>query len=198
MGPICGAYPALVVPVDVLLGARLSALHWSAMAVIMAGVLVVARTASEDPDAAIAADRNNRRRAIVMGIAAAILFAAALLLGRQAVAGFGATASLWLGRWIGVGLLLALLLAAGQRPALPRHWWGMLLLQGLLDAGGFFAVYLGSQGPNAPAAAVASSGFMVVAVLLGRVVLKETVSAACWLGVGLVFAGVAVLSAAQH
>lgn len=198
VGPICGAYPALVVPVDVLLGARPSALHWAAMAVTMAGVVVVAKTASEDPDAAIASDRKNRHRATVMGIAAAILFAAALLLGRQAVAGFGVTASLWLGRWIGVGLLLTLILAAGRRPALPRRWWSLLLLQGLLDAGGFFAVYLGSQGPDAPAAAVASSGFMVVAVLLGRLVLKEAVSAACWLGVGLVFAGVAVLSAVQH
>lgn len=198
VGPLCGAYPALVVPVDVLLGARPSPLDWAAMAVTMAGVLVVSKTASEDPDAAVAADSANRRRAMVMAAASAVLFAAALLLGRQAVAGMGATASLWVGRWIGVALLLVLILAARQRPAVPRRWWGLLVLQGLLDAGGFFAFYLGSQGPDAPAAAVASSGFMVVAVLLGRVVLKEKVSAACWLGVGMVFAGIAALAAAQH
>lgn len=195
VGPICGAYPALVVPVDVLLGARPGAAGWAAMAVTMAGVVVVARNASEDPDAQLAADGANRRRALLLAAGSAALFAAALLIGRQAVAELGATVSLWLGRWVGVVLLLALVLPGGRRPRLAPRWWGVLLVQGVLDAAGFLAFYLGSQGEDAPAAAVASSGFMVVAVLLGRLLLKETVSARCWLGVALVFGGVAALSA---
>lgn len=198
VGPICGAYPALIIPVDIFLGARPSLAEWAAMAATMAGVLVVARTASDDPDTTIAAGLGNRRRAIGLAAASAVLFAAALLLGRQSVAEVGATASLWIGRWVGIGLLLALILAAGQRPVIPRRWWALVAVQGLLDAGGVFAFYLGSQGTDAPAAAVASSGFMVVAVLLGRIVLKERVSPTCWLGIWLVCAGVAVLASAQH
>ncbi|MCR6632785.1 MAG: DMT family transporter [Magnetospirillum sp.] len=194
VGPICGAYPAFVVPVTVIMGARPSALEWAAMGVTMLGALVVAKSAGDDPDGRVAADRTNRRRAAVTAVAAGAMFAAALLVGREAVLEIGAAASLWLGRCIGVALLVVLILAARERPQVPRRWWRLLTLQGILDSAGYLAFYLGSRGEDAAAAAVASSGFMVVAVLLGRVILKEQVTPRCWLGVALVFGGVAVLS----
>lgn len=195
VGPICGAYPALVVPVTVLTGARPGVVEWAAMAVTMAGVVLVARHAGDDPDAAVAQGHGNRRRAVALAALAGVLFAAALLLGREAVTEIGAGATLWLGRCVGLVLLLVLVGVAGERPRLPRRWWAVVGLQGVLDAAGILAFYLGSQGGQAPEAAVASSGFMVVAVLLGRVVLGEKVPGRCWLGIALVFAGIATLSA---
>lgn len=195
VGPICGAYPAVVVPITVLMGARPSATDWLAMAVTMAGALVVAHAADEDPDPEVAARGGNRTRAILYAMLAALLFAAALLVGRQAVLELGAAESLWLGRCLGVPLLLLMILAARTSPALPRRWWPLLVLQGVLDSAGYLAFYLGSRGEDAAEAAVASSGFMVVAVLLGWGILREKVSARCWLGVALVFGGVAALSA---
>lgn len=196
VGPVCGAYPVLVVPVTIALGARPEPLHWAAMAITVLGVILVARHAAPDPDALLAADDSNRRRALLYGLGAAFLFAAALLLGQRAAEGLGAVPSLWLGRWTGLALLLAAALATSRRlPVPPRRLWGLLVVQGLLDAGGFLAFILGSHGPDAPAAAVASSGFMVVAVLLGRLLLNERVSVPCWLGIALVCGGVSILSA---
>jgi len=196
VGPICGAYPALVLPATLLLGATLTLAEGLAMAATLGGVVLVARTAADDPESALAADPANRRRAIGFAAAAAVLFAAAVMLSRPAVAGLGAGATVWLGRWEGVVLLGVLLLRAGTAPRRPGGWWPVLLVQGLLDAGGFLALFLGSRGADAGSAAVASSGFMVVAVLLARLILKETVPPACWLGIALVTAGVAVLSTA--
>jgi hypothetical protein len=48
---------------------------------------------------------------------------------------------------------------------------------------------------TAAIAAVASSAFMVIGVLLGWLFLKEKVDLVCWSGIGLVFSGVALFGA---
>ena len=48
---------------------------------------------------------------------------------------------------------------------------------------------------TAAIAAVASSAFMVIGVLLGWLFPKEKVSLVCWSGIGLVFSGVALFGA---
>lgn len=194
VAPIAAAYPALVVPVEVAFGARPEPLAWAAMAATLLGTVVVARTAGEDPDARVAADPRNRRRAIVTAVAAGCLFAVALLTGRQAVAAYGEVETLWFGRVIGLLTLLAVLVATRRRPAVPVRWWPVVAVQGLVEASAYLFFYVGSQGEGGPAAAVASSAFMVVGVLLGRVFLRERVSPGCWAGILLVFGGVAALS----
>ena len=195
VAPVCAAYPALVVPVEVMLGAQPGAVAWAAMAVTLAGAVVVARTAGEDPDARIAADPRNRNRAIAAAALSGVFFAVALLAGRQAVAAYGEVQTLWFGRVIGVVCIAALMAAARQPPSVPVRWWPLILLQGIVDAAGYLFFYIGSTGDGGPVAAVAMSAFMVVGVLLGWIVLRERIGAACWCGIGLVFAGVAALSA---
>lgn len=193
--PITAAYPALVVPVSLVTGAMPGPLQWLGMALTGLGTVVVARTAADDPDAALAADPANRRNAIAFAALACALFAVALLAGGQAVASHSAEATLWLGRLGGAALLLLGFAAVRRRPRLDLRWWPVLLVQGILDAAAYFFFYLGARGEDGAIAAVASSAFMVVGVLLGWAVLKEKIGAACWGGVALVFAGVALLSA---
>lgn len=192
--PIAAAYPALVVPVGLMTGAAPAPGEWLGMAVTLAGALVVARTAEADPDAEVAADPANRRRAILYALAAAGLFAVTLLAGERAVAAYGEVATLWIGRMLGVAILAIGFAVSRRAPCLPRRWWPVLAVQGLLDGAAYFFYFMGARGDDAPVAAVASSAFMVVGVLLGWAVLKERLTPACWSGVALVFAGVALLS----
>lgn len=194
--PITASYPALVVPVNLLMGAVPAPLEWLGMAATALGAAVVARTAADDPDAALAATPGNRRKAIAFAALAGSLFAVALLVGEHAVAAYGAERTLWFGRLAGVALLLAAFAARRSLPRLPPAWWPVLVVQGVLDALAYFFFYLGAKGDDAPIAAVASSAFMVVGVLLGWAFLKERVGPACWSGVLLVFGGVALLSLA--
>lgn len=192
--PIAAAYPALLVPAAVMLGARPSAVEWAGMAATVVGAVVVARTAADDPDAKVAADPANRRRAVLYAMAAAVLFAIALGVGEHAAAAYGAVETLWFGRVVGTGVLLAAFAVSRRPPCLPLRWGPVLLLQGVLDAAAYFCFFTGADGEDAPVAAVTSSAFMVVGVLLGWVFLKERIGAACWSGIALVFGGVAVLS----
>lgn len=192
--PITAAYPAVMVPVNLLLGNVPSPLQWLGMAATALGAVVVARTAADDPDAAIAADPANRRNAIGFAALAGSLFAVTLLVGEHAAAAYGEERTLWFGRLAGAGLLLAAFAARRRMPRLPLRWWPILAVQGILDALAYFFFYLGAKGEDASIAAVASSAFMVVGVLLGWVFLKEKVGLACWSGVMLVFAGIGLLS----
>lgn len=192
--PITAGYPALIVPMNLLLGTAPTPLQWLGMAATACGAVIVARTAADDPDADLSADPANRRRAIAFAALAATLFAVTLLVGQHAAAHYGGERTLWFGRLAGAGLLLVAFAARRQVPRLPPRWWPVLLVQGALDAVAYYFFYRGAQGDGAPIAAVASSAFMVVGVLLGWAILKERVGLTCWFGVVTVFAGIAILT----
>jgi drug/metabolite transporter (DMT)-like permease len=85
-------------------------------------------------------------------------------------------------------------LARHHRPAFAWRWLPLLTAQGLLDAGAYLALFAGSAGDSAAIVAVVSSAFGVVTTLLGRMFLRERITGLQWLGILLVFGGVAVLS----
>jgi drug/metabolite transporter (DMT)-like permease len=91
-------------------------------------------------------------------------------------------------------VLVAVVAARRERPAFDWRWLPLLTAQGLLDGGAYLALFAGSAGDGAAIVAVVSSAFGVVTTLLGRIFLKERITSAQWLGIALVFGGVAVLS----
>jgi drug/metabolite transporter (DMT)-like permease len=70
----------------------------------------------------------------------------------------------------------------------------MVSAQGVLDAAGYLFLFAGSGGAHAEIAAVTSSTFGAVTTLLARFILREAISVRQWLGIVLVFLGVAALS----
>jgi len=82
-----------------------------------------------------------------------------------------------------------------RAPRVPAGWWPLLILQGLMDAGGYVAVLMGGHGPGSEIAVVVSSCFSVVTVVLARIFLNEAMSVLQWLGVAAIMAGVGGLSA---
>ena len=86
------------------------------------------------------------------------------------------------------------MLVSSRRLDLPLRWWPVLIAQGLLDGGGYLALFAGSHGADTELAAVTASAFGAVTALLGRVFLREEMTWRQWAGIVLIFAGVAALS----
>jgi drug/metabolite transporter (DMT)-like permease len=193
VSPIAGSYPALIVAFEVLTGFRPSLAQWAAMAATLAGAVAVARAGghfAEEGRFAPAA----LRRATLAAAGACLMFAIGVLAGQQAVPDQGELGTLWLSRMVAMLVLVAVVAARRERPAFNWRWLPLLTAQGLLDGGAYLALFAGSAGDGAAIVAVVSSAFGVVTTLLGRIFLKERITSAQWLGIALVFGGVAVLS----
>ena len=188
VSPVLGAYPLLSMLVAALTGATVTPLDWLAVVAVVAGVAVVAAMAQED-----AASGPVSVALLWAGLGAAG-FAATFALGQAASVGDHSLAAGLVTRLVALACLLAVL--AAQRPSLQpvRQNWRVLIVMGLLDTAALALVMLAGGRPNAEYAAVAASLFGVVTILLAWRFLGETVRPTQWLGIGLVFAGIAQLA----
>ncbi|WP_119462411.1 DMT family transporter [Rhodospirillaceae bacterium SYSU D60014] len=193
VSPIVGSYPALVVAFAVLAGARPDAVQWAAMAATLVGIIIVARSTGHFEEAGVAS-RGDLRKTVVIALGSAVAFAVAVSTAQLAVPIYGNLQTLWVTRVISLLSLLVLFLAQRAAPTVPLPWWPVLAAQGLLDAGGYLALYEGSYGEGAEIAAVTASTFGAVTAVLARLILREPIRAAQWIGIAVIFCGVAVLS----
>ena len=194
VSPIVGSYPALNVVLALVLGVRPSAIEWAAMLGVMLGVAVVARAARSFEQYGIY-DREFLRRSILIALGSAFWFAVGIAAAQHAAEIYGELQTVLFGRWISLAALALLLLWRRETVRLPARILPLLLLQGLLDSGGYLTLLYGSSGEGAVIAVVVSSCFGAVTVLLARIFLREAMSLAQWLGILLIIAGVATLSA---
>jgi drug/metabolite transporter (DMT)-like permease len=194
VAPLVGSYPALNVVFAVLLGVRPTTMQWGAMAVVLAGVVVVAGAARSFEDGEVVT-RSHLRRTVTIALASALGFAVTVAAAQEAAKVYGEFQTVWAARWISL-LAIALWLARRRRlPVLPRRWWPLLGLQGLLDGGAYLALLAGSHGAGAAIAVIVASAFSAVTVVLARLILREAMSWIQWGGILFVVGGVAVLSA---
>lgn len=194
--PAAASYPAISVPITVALGERPELLHWLAMIGAMVGVWLVARSVGRRADGGLPDyERRNIRITLLISIAAAAVFALALITAGEATKHYGWLQTLLGSRLLGAVVFLAVLAVRREawRPV-PIRAWPFLLVLGLLDTGGHAALYAGLALPNGQFAVVASAGYTVVTTIIARLFLHEPVSLAQWLGIGLVVAGVAALA----
>jgi len=183
----------LVVAIALVLGVRLSAVQWVFFLLTMAGVIVVARSAGRFEEPGVH-DRRELRATVAIALGAALAFALAISAGQHAVPIYGSLQTVWVPRLVALVGLVPLFLLTGHRPAVPVRWWPPLAIQGMLDAGGYLALFSGSTGPGSEIAAVTASGYAIVTVLLARTILHETMGAAQWIGIATVVGGVVALS----
>ncbi|MHB8868191.1 MAG: DMT family transporter [Thermoleophilia bacterium] len=193
VAPIVSGYPALVVAIALVLGARLSAWQWLFFLLTMAGVTVVARSADQFEEQGVYA-RRELRVTVMIALSSALFFAVAISAGQHAAPIYGALQTVWVPRLVAVVGLIPLFLLTGHRPAVPVRWWPPLAFQGLLDAGGYLALFSGSTGAGGEIAAVTASGYAIVTVLLARIFLREAIGLAQWIGICMVGGGVIALS----
>jgi uncharacterized membrane protein len=197
VAPIASSYPAFALVLVFVLGARPSVSQWAAMAVVMTGVVVVARASGDPKDAGTTGEFSpaHIRRSAGLALGAALIFAVTVIAAQKASLVYGELPTLWMARWIGIACMLALFAAIRARPVLPARWWPVLALQGLLDSAAYVALLMPAGKPGAEIAVVVASGFGAVTVLLARVILKERMTWPQWAGIAAIVGGVAALSA---
>ncbi len=194
VSPIVGSYPALVVALAVFTGARPTAIQWAAMAATLTGVVVVARCTGHFAEDGTRS-RDDLRWTVAIALASSVGFAIAVFTAQSAVPIYGNLQTLWVARVISLLSLLVLFLGRREAPIVPVPWWPLVATQGMLDAGGYLALYEGSYGSGSEIAAVTASTFGAVTTLLARLILREQMRGLQWIGIAVIFGGVAVLSA---
>ncbi|HLN25008.1 MAG TPA: DMT family transporter [Patescibacteria group bacterium] len=193
VSPAASAYPAWAVLISMALGVVPPLGALAAMTLTMIGVLLVARYAIPEPDAAHAPAR--RHVTFILAMIASVAFSVLLLTGQQAILIDGEMRVLWWGRASAALLMAAVLLFSPRPPALTWRSGGLAGLQGLLDTLGLAFLFAAGRGLDGTMAAVASSSFGVVTVLLARLLYKERLSLGQGFGIAAVFLGVASLAA---
>ncbi len=192
VAPIVAGYPALVLIIAIALGFRPSLEQWIGIVTTIAGVLTVAGAATQHVDER---DRRDLLGTILISVLSCLAYAALVTAGQAAVPIYGDVQTLWIGRLISLASISFVFVLPAARKGIEWAWWPVLGAQGLLDAGGYLLLFAGSTGEGAAIAAVTGSTFGVVTTLLACFILKEQIRLLQWVGIVLVFGGVAGLSA---
>jgi len=194
VAPIVASHPVLIAAFWYSQGVRPDPIHWLAIAGTITGVVLVALSPEQ-------ADRDAEPRArgalgVTLVIAAGACIAhAVLVIAAQAATPYYAPLQIaWMGRIVSFFTLLAYFALRMQRPNVHGRWWQFLIAQGVMDASGYYCLFVGSRSDSV-AAAVATSAFGAVTTLLAWLVLREAMGRIQWLGVVLVFTGIGVLAA---
>jgi drug/metabolite transporter (DMT)-like permease len=191
VAPIVAAHPALVLAVNVLMGVRPSPVQWAAMVTVLAGGILIARSAKAEPDYAKA---GSNRTTVLIAFGACLAYVALVLTGQAATPLIGEFETMWIGRWAGLVFIAFILVCQGAPLRLPSEWVPFVGLQSGLDTLGYFAFLAGANSAAPHITMVVASAFGVVTVLLARLIIHEPVSKMQWAAIGLIAAGTAVLS----
>ena len=192
--PVVSSYPALAMPISILLGSSPRWWHWIAMLVTLAGIWLVAMVVSSAGSWRQQYDSAVIRRTIILSLGGALCFAVTLISAGQAIEIYGPWQTMIAVRIVGAIMFILWFLIRREAPRFfhPRLW-PILIALSVLDSGGYLGVYIGLGYVNGEFAIVSSSAYSVVAVVLARVFLREPVNLAQWGGVALVVGGIALL-----
>lgn len=196
VAPILGAFPMISLGFAAMGGKDVTLSEIAAVLAIVGGIAVVALSADAE-DRPL--PRANQMAAILWSVAGTIGFAATFWFAQTAARLGGEWPAILLPRLVALGLV-GLGLAIWARPIRPNFTqlgktvW-ILAGMGLLDALAIGLVTASASLPNPEYAAIASSLFGVLTILLAWRFLGERVTPRQWAGIAVVFAGIATLSA---
>ncbi len=194
VSPVVGSYPMLVLLIAVAQGRPVTPGDWMAVAVIVAGIAIVALAARGDGPDGYASGPG---RATGWAAVSAAGFAATFALAQEAVRQGSELPVMLVARITALAaflILLRLRSAGHARPPLTRPQILLLCAMGVLDAASLGFVTVSGGLPKAEYASVASALFGVVTVLLAAWFLNERVRMVQWLGIAVVFSGIGALS----
>ena len=198
VAPISASYPALTVILSLFSGERLTGARVAGVALILAGVVLVARGEASASD--VATPDNSGRRpsrgigwALVSAVGFGVLF---WFLGKRIVPAVGFAATVWLIRLTSSVLTVLVILALKQTLAPPREssTGSLLLSMGLLDTCGFVLNNRGMELEQVSVVSVLGSLYGAVTVLFAAIFLRESLTRAHWCGIVAIFGGIALIS----
>lgn len=190
VAPILGAFPMISLGFAALGGKAVTGFEIAAVLAIVGGIAVVALTAREGHGTA-----SRPGEAILWSLAGTVGFASTFWFAQEAARLGGELPATLVPRLVALALIGALVL---WRRAPMRAVQGVaktLAMMGVLDALAIGLVTASASLPNPEYAAISSSLFGVLTILLAWRLLHEKVAPLQWVGIATVFAGIAVLSA---
>lgn len=187
VAPVIGAYPVVSIGWAAVNGGSISAWQWLAVIVVVLGVALVA--ALSDSEEA----HGDTMRAMVLSIIAGAGFAITFAASQTAVR-YGAEMPVILSGRVSAAATIGLVLIL-RREAwhIDRTVLLLLLAMAFLDATALASVTSAGTFPHPEFAAVASSLFGLLTVVLAWLFLKEPMSRAQWGAVVMVFCGIGYL-----
>lgn len=197
VAPISSGYPALTMVLAALSGERLTASRFAGIALIIVGVLVVAR-GEEVPDDANPLEETHPGKkhlgvgwAVLSGIGFGFLF---WILGIRVVPLLGSGPAVWVIRLTSVVVTAVALLGARRPMALPAKGTRWILGVGILDTSAYLLGNYGLQREQVSVVSVLTSLYGAVTVGLAATILGEKIWRVQWLGIAAIFGGIVMIS----
>lgn len=190
VAPISGAYPLLSAGIGAAQGHPIGAASWLGVAAVVAGIALVARQ-----DEVATNTPAQVRAAIGWAVLAAFGYALTFGLAHLAARDGGAVPVTLLARMVALAAVAVWLVASRTALTPALRLWRPLVLMGVLDGAAIALVNAAAGQANPEYAAVTASLFGMVTIVLAARFLAEPMRPVQWLGVGVVFAGIATLAA---
>lgn len=193
VAPIVAAHPAIVLAINVAMGLRPGVGEWTAIAAVVLGGILIARSAGSHPQ--FAGDNGGEmRKTVLIALGACLAYVAIVLTSQAAVLVLSELQTVWIGRCSGLAFVGMVLLVQRTRPTVPPSWLPFVGAQGLLDGLGYITFLVGATTVSPHIAMVVASTFSVFTVFLAKVVLKEPISRQQWAAIALISIGTAALA----
>lgn len=189
VAPLIASYPILSIGWAMFQGAHVSAFQWLAVIAIVAGVSVVAALSDTDDE-----ETPSYGLTIAFAIIAAVGFAGTFALGQSAAALSHDMPSTLVTRLVAFALVVTIVLAF-KLPIWPgKQAFPWLVAMGIADGIALMCVLSAGALPDARYAAVASSLFGMLTIVLAWIFLKERMTLPQWVGCAVAFVGVGYLA----
>lgn len=189
VAPLIASYPILSVGLAMAQGQSIGAYQWAAVIAIVVGVAIVAMLSDTGED-----DSPPKGRTILYALIAAVGFSGTFALGQAAAEISHEMVTTLVTRVFAVALVFSIILAMRQ-----IFWpgWGALpwlVAMGIADGIALLSVLSAGSLPNPQYAAVTSSMFGLLTIVLAWAILKERMTALQWGGCMIAFSGVGYLA----
>lgn len=189
VAPIIASYPVLSLAWALARGAQITAWQWGAVIAIIVGVSLVAALAQHDDE-----DNPPAGPTIAFSLVAAVGFAGTFAVGQYASEISGHLPVTLVTR------IMALALLIGAMGALHLPFWAgwralpVLALMGIADGIALLCLLAAGGLPDAQYAAVASSCFGLLTILMAWTFLREKMTPPQWVGCAIAFSGIGYLA----
>ncbi|MEN9850431.1 MAG: hypothetical protein RL128_594, partial [Pseudomonadota bacterium] len=191
VAPILGSFPMISLGFAAIGGKAVSGIELAAVLAIVSGIAIVALAGrAEDGEG----HSTRMGEAMLWSVAGTVGFATTFWLAQEGARQGDEMASIAVTRLVALAAVFAIVLAARAPWRALKGTGRSLAVMGVLDAIAISLVTISGRLPNPEYAAISSSLFGVLTILLAWKILKEAVLPAQWLGIVTVFAGIAALS----
>jgi len=199
VAPISASYPALTMLLAATTGERLTPVRFAGFALILLGVVLVARGEQLPGDANLI-DGQKQPEKRNLGIGWALLSAVGFgvmfwILGIRAVPLLGSAQTVWVIRLTSVALTAIVILVLRRPIGLPEAGANRWILGiGLLDTSAYVFNNYGMQHEQVSVVSVLASLYGAVTVGLAATILGERVTRMQWMGIASIFLGIVLIS----